>query len=103
METRQVIKINVSWADHLNGFDFVVNIGKWCISTDSGVLSGVVTILVENDTFFFTSWWYNTVLTIWIFDTVWDFCNDLVGTVSSNEVPLLDLSVESRIVEVGFS
>lgn len=93
----------MSWTNHLNGFDFVVNIGKWCVLTDSGVLSLIVTVLVENDTFFFTNWWNYTVVTVWIFNTVWDFWDDLVSTVSCNEVPLLDLSVESRIVEVGFS
>jgi hypothetical protein len=103
VETRQVIKINVSLTDHLNGFDFVVNVSKWCVSTDSGVLSSVVTFLVEDDTFFLFFWWYDTVFTTWIFNTVWDFCNNLVCSVSCNEVPLLDLSVESRIVEVGFS
>lgn len=103
METRQVIKINVSWTDHLNRFDFVVNVSKWCVSTDSGVLSLIVTVFIEDDTFLFSWWWDDTVVTTWVFNTVWDFSNNLVSTVSSNEVPLLDLSVESRIVEVGFS
>jgi hypothetical protein len=100
VETWLVIKVDSLAFGVLDRFNFVVNISEWGIRANLGVVTLIVALRIECNTCGCVCWEDGAIIGRWVF--TFNDVDIVDNTFSRNEVPLLDVPLESSIVVIRF-